>query len=200
MQRSQSTVTIGAGVWRGRVLAYPAGPGIRPSMQRTRSSMFSSLGARLTDAVFADLFAGGGVVGIEALSRGAARAHFVERAPDAVAAIRANLRTCGVGADRATLHADTVAAVLDLDPCPISDATIVFADPPYDVDANAEILHRFRTRTFHRLEWVIVEHRARAALTPPAGLVLSRERRFGDTMLSYLRPDGDAGASEGGTP
>ncbi len=164
-------------------------------MQRTRNSLFSSLGERVHGAVFADLFAGGGAVGIEALSRGVARAYFVEREPRAVAAIRDNLRAFAAGTDRAVVHATAVAAILDQAPCPIADATIVFADPPYDVDVNDEMLRRLRVHEFARLETVVVEHRVRTVLRPPSGLVITRERRFGDTVLTTLSP----GGGEGGT-
>jgi 16S rRNA (guanine966-N2)-methyltransferase len=190
MHRSKSTVTIAGGVWRGRSLVYPHGSDLRPSMQRTRSSLFSSLGERVPGAVFADLFAGGGAVGLEALSRGAARAHFVERNRDAVAAIRENVRVLGIPADRAVVHATTVAAILDAEPCPIADATIVFADPPYDIDVNNEMLQRLRANVFAQLETVVVEHRVRTVLEPPAGLVVTRARRFGDTVLTTLSPAG----------
>ena len=188
MHRSKSTVTIAGGVWRGRALVYPRASDLRPSMQRTRESLFSSLGERLHEAIFADLFAGGGAVGLEALSRGAARAYFVERNRDAVAAVRENMRVLGVTLERAVVHATTVAAVLDSDPCPIADATIVFADAPYDVDVNNEMLRRLRTDAFTNLETVVVEHRFRTVLQPPAGLVVTRERRFGETVLTTLSP------------
>ena len=198
MPRRKSTVTIGSGVWRGRVLRYPEGPWVRPSMQRTKHSLFSSLGAWLDNAVFADLFAGGGAVGIEALSRGAARAYFVEHRADALAALRANLAACGAGPARATVHAGTVASVLDARPSPIADATIVFADPEYDVDPNAELLRHFRASDFVQLAWLVVEHRTRVELTPPDGLALVRSRRFGDTVLTYLAPADARGPFEGG--
>lgn len=188
MHRSKSTVTIAGGVWRGRSLVYPRSADLRPSMERTRGSLFSSLGESLHEAVFADLFAGGGAVGLEALSRGAARTHFVERNRDAVAAIRENLRVLDVTPERAAVHATTVAAVLDSDPCPIADANIVFADAPYDVDVNDEMLRRFRVDAFANLAAVVVEHRFRAVLEPPTGLVITRERRFGDTVLTTLLP------------
>ena len=188
MHRSKSTVTIAAGVWRGRSLVYPRGGDLRPSMERTRGSLFSSLGDRLQEAVFADLFAGGGAVGLEALSRGAARAYFVERNRDAVAAILENVRMLGVTPERTVVHATTVAAMLDTDPCPIGDATIVFADAPYDVDVNDEMLRRFRVDVFENLQTVVVEHRFRTVLEPPAGLVITRERRFGDTVLTTMSP------------
>ena len=188
MARRKATVSIGAGALRGRVLRYPADAAVRPSMQRTKLALFSSLGASVEGAVFADLFAGAGAVGIEALSRGALRVHFVERRSDAIQALRENLEACRVDAARVFVHANTVEAVLAARPCPIADATIVFADPPYDVDPNDGLLRRFPVPEFARLEFLVVEHRVRVVVTPPAGLALARARRFGDTVLTYMVP------------
>jgi 16S rRNA (guanine966-N2)-methyltransferase len=163
-------------------------------MQRTKLSLFSSLGASVVGTVFADLFAGAGAVGIEALSRGAARVHFVERREDAIQALRENLEACRVSDARVSVLAGTVESVLAARPCPIADARIVFADPPYDVDPNDGLLGRFHAPEFARLEWLVVEHRARVALTPPSGLVVVRQRRFGDTVLTYMAPAAGQGS------
>src|SRR5678816_2408067 len=117
---------------KGRVLRYPDDPGLRPSMQRTKHSMFSSLGSRLRGAVFADLFAGGGAVGIEALSLGAAFVHFAETGREAVAALEANLAICGAPASRYHVHRARVAELLAREPNPMPGSSIIYADPPYD--------------------------------------------------------------------
>lgn len=183
-------VTVGGGEFRGRPLRYPQGAAIRPSMLRTRLSLFSSLGERLDGIVFVDLFAGAGAVGIEAASRGAARVHFVESDAAALAALRENLSALGLGPDRCTIHAGTVSALLDERPCPLAGARVVFADPPYDLDANAELTTRFRAAEFTSLACLVVEHRVRAAPEAPAGLVVGRARRFGDTVLTTFVPAG----------
>jgi 16S rRNA (guanine966-N2)-methyltransferase len=188
MRARRATVTVGSGRWRGRVLAYPDDPAIRPSMHRTKHSMFSSLGERLQGAVFADLFAGAGAVGIEALSLGASRVHFVEGRPRAVAALRANLAALGADPASYEVHEGTVAAVLARRPCPVAGAAIVFADPPYGADPEAEMWRHFRAAEFAALEFVVVEHRTRVAVAAPEGLALERERRFGDTTLTYFVP------------
>lgn len=188
MRARKASITVGSGRWRGRALAYPDDPAIRPSMQRTKHSMFSSLGERLRGAVFADLFAGAGAVGIEALSLGAARVHFVEANPGAREALRANLRALGADATACEVHEGTVAAVLARRPCPIADAAIIFADPPYEADLETEMWNHFRAGEFAALEVVVVEHRTRVSVAAPAGLVLARARRFGDTTLTYFVP------------
>src|SRR5918998_3417279 len=91
-----------AGRWGGRRLQAPPGDATRPTSDRVREALFSILGARVDDARVLDLFAGSGALGIEALSRGAASATFVDHDPDALAAVRANLDGTGL-ADRATV-------------------------------------------------------------------------------------------------
>ncbi|HEU4364099.1 MAG TPA: RsmD family RNA methyltransferase [Candidatus Krumholzibacteria bacterium] len=191
MPRRRQMVTVGGGEFRGRSLRYPDGSAIRPTMQRTRLSLFSSLGERLDGLTFADLFAGAGAVGIEAASRGAARVHFVESDGTVLAALHANLAALGLGPDRCTIHARRVAALLDERPCPIAGAQVVFADPPYDLDLNDELLTRFRAREFAALRCLVVEHGVRSTLAVPAGLVVGRARRFGDTVLTTFVPAAD---------
>jgi 16S rRNA (guanine966-N2)-methyltransferase len=182
-------VTVGAGAWKGRRLRYP--DDMRPTMQRTRASFFSSLGDRLAGSRFVDLYAGGGGVGIEALSRGARRVDFVETRRDALACLRVNLEACGVDDDRFRIHAGAVSEFIARVPCPFDDATVMFADPPYDADVNADLLAHFSPAAFPSLEVLVIEHRARFALAPPPGLSVERERRFGDTMLTYFVPAPD---------
>jgi 16S rRNA (guanine966-N2)-methyltransferase len=186
MRRTTRTVTVGGGEWRGRVLRYPGDDVLRPTMQRTKQSLFSSLGGRLSGAVFVDCFAGAGAVGIEALSRGAARAHFIEERGDAVDALRANLALCGAPRSRYDVHHARVADVFARVPNPLAVATIMFADPPYDVDLDAEFLSALRPGRFAALEVVVIERRTKQAVFAPAGWRVDRERRFGETTLSYL--------------
>ena len=189
MRKKALTVTIGGGTLRGRVLRYPEGPGLRPSMQRTKASLFSSLVRALEGATFVDLFAGAGAVGIEAFSRGARFVHFVERDRAALAALRANLAACRIDAERSCVHGESVARILDARPCPIADATIVFADPPYDADLDRELMQHVSLEALPHLEWLVVERQTRAAVAAPPGSRLERERRFGETTVSYFVPD-----------
>ena len=188
MHRRTRTVTVGSGEWKGRVLRYPDDPGLRPSMQRTKHSMFSSLGSALRGAVFADCFAGGGAVGIEALSLGAGFVHFVEARREAVAALEQNLSICGAAPSRYHVHCARVADVLACEPNPMAGCSIIYADPPYDADLDAEFLHDLDPARFPELETVVVEHRTRQRVVSLPALELSHERRFGDTTLTYLIP------------
>jgi 16S rRNA (guanine966-N2)-methyltransferase len=170
------------------VLRYPDDPALRPSMQRTKHSMFSSLGSILRGAVFVDCFAGGGAVGIEALSLGASFAHFVEAGRDAVAALEANLVLCGAAPERYQVHRARVADVLACEPNPMVDSSIIYADPPYDADLDTEFLHDLEPARFPALRMLVVEHRTKQRVTPPLSLRIYNERRFGDTTLTYLVP------------
>jgi 16S rRNA (guanine966-N2)-methyltransferase len=183
-----SAASITAGAWKGRKLRYPADARVRPTMRRTKESLFSSLGPALAGSVFADLYAGAGAVGIEALSRGARRVHFVECDPAAVRMLRENLALCGAEPSRYVIHAARVADVLAAVPCPIADATLAFADPPYTVDASADLVAALRPGALPALATLVVEHRTKAPLAVPAHLRRERERRFGDTTLTYLVP------------
>jgi len=87
-----------AGLYRSRTLAAPAGLATRPTSDRLRETLFNVLAPRIEGAAFLDLYAGSGAVGIEALSRGAARVEFVERAPAALSVLSANLAKLGVTA------------------------------------------------------------------------------------------------------
>ena len=188
MRRTPRTVVIGAGTLRGRVLRYPDIEGLRPSMQRTKASLFSALAPGMDGAVFVDLYAGAGAVGIEAISRGARRAHFVEHDRTMVNALRENLTRCGIEADRYRVHAESVAQVMSARPCPIADATIVFADPPYDVDVGDDLLAHVSLDVLPALMWLVVEHRTRVIIEPPSGMSIERQRRFGDTTVTYFVP------------
>src|SRR5688500_15703510 len=117
-----------AGEWRGRKLVAPAGMDTRPTADRTRETLFSMLASRLgsfEDLRVADLYAGSGALGLEALSRGAAFACFVEQDASAVAAIRSNAATLGAGI-RAQVMSRSAATLPASQPF-----DLIFADPPY---------------------------------------------------------------------
>ena len=148
-----------AGRLRSRRFEAPAGLATRPTSDRLRETLFNVLGARAEGAAFLDLYAGSGAVGMEAVSRGAARAVFVERAAGALKGLRGNLARLGLG-EGIGVHAGTVGGFLrSLPPAHLSgkdkDAAklgypdakvghagfdIVFLDPPYDAEGEYEIV------------------------------------------------------------
>jgi 16S rRNA (guanine966-N2)-methyltransferase len=118
------------GTYRSRRLIAPRGLATRPSSDRLRETLFNVLAPRIEGAVFADLYAGSGAVGIEALSRGARLVYFVDRAPPAIAAIRANLAALGTGSGFQIEFSSVSAALRRLaEPC-----EIIFMDPPWAAD------------------------------------------------------------------
>jgi 16S rRNA (guanine966-N2)-methyltransferase len=121
-----------AGTYRSRRLSAPRGLATRPTSDRLRETLFNVLAGQIEDAVFADLYAGSGAVGLEALSRGARWVYFVEHAPAAVAAIRENLAALKI-ASGYKIETSSVAAALRrmMDRSSPARCTIVFMDPPY---------------------------------------------------------------------
>ena len=137
---------IVAGTWRGRTLIAPPGMDTRPTADRVRQALFDMLmhapwagRACIEDALVLDVFAGTGALGLEALSRGAARAVFVENARPALTALRANIAACKAADRCEVLPVDTL-SILGGD-----KAAIVFLDPPYGQDLVPRALARLRT-------------------------------------------------------
>jgi 16S rRNA (guanine(966)-N(2))-methyltransferase RsmD len=186
-----------AGAARGVRLAAP-GPGTRPLTDRVKQTLFAVLEPELEDAVVLDLFAGSGAGGIEALSRGAARAVFVEKDAGAVRVIHENLRRTRLEANARVVRRDAHAWLAD----PAGAAgdgpfDLVLVDPPYaDVPSLVRALEHLAAHV-HPGGLVVAKHFWRDG--PPAviGLLASeRERRFGETALTFYRR-GEA-VAEGG--
>jgi 16S rRNA (guanine(966)-N(2))-methyltransferase RsmD len=185
------------GQGRGRRLASAAIRGLRPTSSRVREALFDILGARVEGADILDLFAGSGAVGIEALSRGARRAVFVEAQRRAARLIEANLRAAAVRGSTQVL-ADGAAAALDRLARAGDSFSIVFLDPPYAIGASPGLLE-CAARVLRAGGVLVVEHGARALPEPPAHvpLVAGRRYRYGDSRLSVFHRVPDAGESRG---
>lgn len=177
-----------AGTFRSRTLEAPAGLATRPTSDRLRETLFNVLAPRINGAAFLDLYAGSGAVGVEALSRGAERVTFVERAPAALEVLRGNLArlalTAGFriapGSVGAFLRRPDTGATFDL----------VFLDPPYDAATEYSITLGLLGGTAAKLlapkSMVIAEHRRKEHLEDRYGS-LSRMRLLeqGDAALSF---------------
>lgn len=182
-----------AGSARGRQLVSPRGTATRPITDRVKETLFGILGERVIGARVLDLYAGSGSVGIEALSRGAASCEFVERDRRAVAAIRENLDRAGVAKD-ASVHQMDVLRYLDHSADPLFN--LAFVDPPYEERAILAPLERLLAR-LARGGAVVVKHHWRTPIPEPSGLTRWRERRFGETTLTFLlADDGTDGVEE----
>jgi 16S rRNA (guanine966-N2)-methyltransferase len=172
-----------AGRHRGRTLKAPRGPGTRPTADRVREALFSIVGPVEGLAVL-DLYAGSGALAIEALSRGAASATFVESARAAVEAIRANLAATGEEERAEVVTADVVAWLRAGGREPVFD--LVFCDPPYDAAARvAQPLSDLLPRVARPQALIVTESAKRnpLALTQP----LVDERTYGDTRIAIHR-------------
>jgi 16S rRNA (guanine966-N2)-methyltransferase len=177
-------VRIIAGAWRGRPLGAPPGQSTRPTADRARETLFSMLVSRLgsfDELRVADLFAGSGALGLEALSRGAAHATFVERDAAAVATIRRNSERLGA-VERVSILA---ASALSL---PRSDAfDLVLADPPYaEGSGSAAVKAVVAAGWLAPGGWMCVET-ARGEAVDPAGLEIDTARDVGRARLTFLR-------------
>ena len=168
------------GEFRSRRLKSVSGEATRPTPDRLRETLFDILAGRIHGATFADAYAGTGAVGIEALSRGAAHAYFLEKNRVALEAIRDNLAALGIEA-RATVVAGAVARTLAL-----WRADIVFVDPPYALDREYAAV--FAALGASPPPLTIVQHSVHFTLPAAAGLELTRDVRQGDNVLSFYVP------------
>lgn len=177
-----------AGRARGRRLKTPPGEGTRPTTDRVREALFSSIEASigsLAGARFLDLYAGSGVVGLEAWSRGADAVTFIEHDRRAARVIGAN--ATAIGCDGADVVASPVSAALRRGPGAQYD--ICFLDPPYALETSevgAVLVDLVEHRWLAPDALVVVERSARAEpITWPRGVTHERERRYGETTLHY---------------
>jgi 16S rRNA (guanine(966)-N(2))-methyltransferase RsmD len=173
------------GEFRSRRLKTIPGDATRPTPDRLRETLFDILGPRIAGAIFLDAYAGTGAVGIEALSRGAHHAYFLERNRHALNIIRENLAELGAEA-RATVVAGPVLLTL-----PRHKAEIVFLDPPYSQER--EYAAALETLAEAPPALVVAQHSVRLALADVYGpLARIRIVRQGDNALSFYTPRGCA--------
>lgn len=181
-----------AGEFRSRRLETPRGMATRPTSDKLRETLFNVLGPRVDGAKFVDLYAGSGAVGIEAISRGAEFVWFAEKAPAAVAAIRANLRALKIAGGYALEDRGVARLLAGFEKAARADVDVVFLDPPYE-----EAEEYRRTMGFfgdHAAEVlaedvvVIAEHAKKSALAERYGeLERYRVLEQGDAALSFYR-------------
>jgi 16S rRNA (guanine966-N2)-methyltransferase len=174
-----------AGEWRGRRLAAPAGMLTRPTADRTRETLFSMLASRIGsfDGLrVADLYAGSGALGLEALSRGAAHATFVEIDRAALKAIDANVTALGAAA-RISMRSMSAAILPSADPF-----DLVFADPPYAPGSGTDVAAAVaRAGWLATGGWMAIETHRGELVTPPDGWEMEAERDVGRARLTLLR-------------
>jgi 16S rRNA (guanine966-N2)-methyltransferase len=205
---------IVAGAWRGRTLVAPAGPATRPTADRVRQALFDMLmhaewgGRALVEgAVVLDVFAGTGALGLEALSRGAASACFIENDPAALRALRANIAACGVGDRAVVLAVDalTIGNIVDERRTPSTKdpgspgggygafPTLVFLDPPYGQNLVPRALSRLRDVRLIRPGALVVAETGREERWAPEQSMLA-ERQHGAARILIFRTADPANA------
>lgn len=180
---------IVGGAWRGRTLRAPEGQGTRPTADRVRQALFDMLahaewgGPRLLDdACVLDAYAGTGALGLEALSRGAARAWFIERDRAALASLRANIAACRAG-PRAAVHAADALA-----PPPGTPCRLIFLDPPYGADLVPRTAPALRAAGWIAPEAIVVAELGREEALPELGTLLDA-RAHGAARVGIWRAD-----------
>ena len=178
-------VRVSGGEFRGRGLAVP--PGARPTEGRVREALFSIWGERIAGVRFLDLFAGSGVVGLEAAGRGARRVLAVDADPKAVRTVEANAGSIGVGrfaVRRLTLPAG-LGRLLAEGAGPFD---LAFADPPYAFAEYGPLLIAAAALLAEEDSEIVVEHASRTELPAAAGpLERFDVRRYGESSLSFYR-------------
>jgi 16S rRNA (guanine966-N2)-methyltransferase len=174
---------------RSRPIAGPKGPGLRPTADRLRESLFNILAHGYGDPVegarVLDLFAGTGALGIEALSRGAPFALFVDDGVEARALLRQNSETLGLGGVSRIFRRDAT----KLGPAhPVEPFSLIFLDPPYDKGLAEKALISAREGGWLKPQaLIVVEEAADAAFKAPEGFEELERRAYDDTQLIFLR-------------
>ena len=182
-----------AGTFRRRQLKSLKGIALRPTSDKLRETLFNVLGGLVVDARFVDLFAGTGAVGIEALSRGAREAIFVEKHPPSTALIKKNLESLEIRKGARVLKSDAVQALKRLAEEPATAATrvdILFLDPPYaEKDQYVSVLAFLGSGNLLAENAVVIAEHQRLLDLPETFGKLERVRviRHGDAVLSFFR-------------
>ena len=175
-----------AGDLGGRFIDAPRGRHTRPTAERVREAWFAALARDVEGARVADLYAGSGALGIEALSRGAAHVHFVESNRRAAALLHRNVAALDLADRSVVVRGDAIGWIDNLDvpedpDGPDAPLDLVLADPPYASDGGARLVERFLARPFASQLWV--EHGPHAEWAAAADWA----REYGDTCVSRFR-------------
>ncbi len=175
---------IVAGNWRSRLLEIEDAPGLRPTSERIRETLFNWLAPQLADARCLDLFAGSGALGLEALSRGAVSCVFVENSARVVAALRKNIAALDAGG--ADIHEiDAIEYLKGLDEV---EFDVVFLDPPFAIDMYADLCRLLVERSLlaESASIYIEESRSTPATVLPEGWQILRTKNAGNVRYSLV--------------
>jgi 16S rRNA (guanine(966)-N(2))-methyltransferase RsmD len=187
-----------AGTHRGRaIFTIPKDKFVKPISGRIRQSLFDMLRPYITGAVFLDLYAGTGAVGLEALSRGASKAVFVEKDGQCMKIIEKNIAALGFGEKAKALKADVLSGLKWLEHySDYKGYDVVFMGPPYRTEENLPLFYSIETLTLlaqanivNPGATIVVQHHRKEPVTPaPEGLEHVRREKYGDTDVDFFRP------------
>lgn len=186
------------GTSKGRKLVTSRGQSIRPTSDRVKESIFNILGKETEGKVVLDLFAGTGNLGIEALSRGARKATFVEKGRQALRLIQRNLTQCALE-ERSKILPKDVNRAIGILKQKGEFFDLILMDPPYAKGLIQKTLMKLKSyQIYHKDSILIIEHDRREPLPMMDGWNLIRQQRIGDTLVSFLSPQGDHQPTEVG--
>lgn len=186
MQLGDYELRVIGGEAKGKIIKTLRGMEVRPTSDLVREALFAILGPRVEGTVFLDLFAGSGAVGIEALSRGAREAIFVDQSPRCIKILKENLIHTGYEGKSRIYKLDSI-RFLGSSRLPPGSVDLVFIDPPYGGDLASKVLNLIDAKgIMTKGGWVIVEHFHKTKLVEFfSNLKFFKERRFGATQLSF---------------
>jgi 16S rRNA (guanine966-N2)-methyltransferase len=191
-------VRVIAGSKKGVDLRCGHGPFFRPTQQLVKGSIFDTVGFEIEGASILDLFAGSGAVGIEALSRGAAKAAFIEQDNRILKALRTNLERCGFGPEVAEVRIGDAVRYLERAAKTGAFFDVIFADPPYAARTAAQrVVDIVEGAEDALCRVLVVEHASPVFAREGGSLSLVKARRFGQTTVSYFRYRKEASGGEG---
>jgi len=175
------------GIYKGRRLKTLEGLSVRPTSDRLRETIFNILTPRIEGARFADVCAGSGAIGIEALSRGARHVTFVESSLKAARIISENLRNCGIREDYRVINRDAIRALKNL-ASEKAQFDVIYFDPPYNSDLYTPVMWLIAKHDLLAEDGVvIVEHRRQTLLLPNYDRLRPyRQVTHGDSILTFL--------------
>jgi 16S rRNA (guanine966-N2)-methyltransferase len=182
-----------SGISRGRSLTTPKGHALRPTSDRVKESIFNILGEEVEGKMVLDLFAGTGNLGIEALSRGAKKACFVEKAIEALRMIKKNLLQCGFSAQAEIIPKEVNRAITLLETRKES-FDLILMDPPYEKGWIQRTLVKLNNHNiYHEGSILVIEHSRREPLPQETKMwSVVKQRKTGDTIISILQADSDS--------
>ena len=171
-----------AGELKGRRLASPSDNRVRPTTDKVKEAVFSMISGYLQDSIVLDLFSGTGNLGLEAISRGAARVYFADRDRTSVALTKDNIRHCRVEDRAEVLHADYISVLNRFQ----YEADVIFLDPPYEAGYLENCLRLIGEKGILAEDGIVVAEHSHSEILPEtvAGLVLIKTKRYGKISIS----------------